>query len=105
VLHQGTIFSTYKAFFKVCNPWGWRDGSVVKSDGYSSYGSDFVSIHTYGGSEPSVTPVSVDLNLSSGLHRHCMHMVRRYGDKISIYIYLYIYKIKINNWFCCFLST
>jgi hypothetical protein len=33
---------------------GWRDGSVVKSTGCSSGGSEFKSQQPYGGSQPSV---------------------------------------------------
>ena len=36
---------------------GWRDGSVVKSTGYSSRGPEFKSQHPHGSSRLSVTPV------------------------------------------------
>jgi hypothetical protein len=34
--------------------WGWRDGSVVKSNGYSSIGLEFNSQQPHGGSQPSL---------------------------------------------------
>ena len=42
----------------------WRDGSVVKSTGYSSRGPRFNSQHPLGSSQQSVTPVPGDLTPS-----------------------------------------
>jgi hypothetical protein len=35
-------------------PWGWRDGSAVKSTGCSSKGPEFNSQQSHGGLQPSV---------------------------------------------------
>jgi hypothetical protein len=55
--------------------WGWRDGMTVKSTGCSSGGPEFNSLHLHDSSHPSVTLLSVNLMLSSGLCRHCMLVV------------------------------
>jgi hypothetical protein len=41
-------------YLKEGKPWGWRDGSVVKSTDCSSNGPEFNSLQPHGGSQPSV---------------------------------------------------
>lgn len=50
---------------------------MVKSTDSSSRRSRFDSHQPYGSSQPSVTPVPGYLTPSSGLLRHCIHMVDR----------------------------
>jgi hypothetical protein len=40
--------------------WGLRGGSVVKSIGCSSRGSEFYSLHPHGDSQLSITPAPMD---------------------------------------------
>lgn len=53
---------------------GWRDGSVLKSNGCSSRGAPSASQHPYGGSQGTLTLVPGDMTVSSGLHRLQAHM-------------------------------
>lgn len=58
-----------------------RDGSKVQSIGCSSRGPRLGSQHLYGGSEPSVTPGSREVNLQG----HGTHMVHRLTCKQNTY--------------------
>ena len=51
----------------------WRDGSVVKSPGYSCRELGFNSPHPHGVSQPPAITVPGDLLLSSDLHRDQAH--------------------------------
>lgn len=44
-------------FLKKGSSQGWKDDLVVKSTGFSSRKPKFGSLHSHGGSQPSVTPV------------------------------------------------
>jgi hypothetical protein len=57
----------YPMYVRLVLPWGWRDGPLVKSTGYSCRGPEFNSQQPRGSSRPPVTPVAGDLTPS---HNH-----------------------------------
>ena len=59
--------------FKNQLPWGWRDGSVVKSPNCSSEGPEFKFQQPHGGPQPSVTPSSESLKTT----RMYLHIINK----------------------------
>lgn len=47
----------------------WKDGSMFKSNTWSSTEAEFNAWNPQGGSTPSITPVQGDLTHPSGFHR------------------------------------